>query len=40
VLRQRASIYPSYVDRPGFLDPRLVGATRAVQARLAAGDAA
>jgi FO synthase len=39
VLRQRASIYPSYVERPGFLDPRLVGPTRAVQARLAAGGA-
>jgi FO synthase len=36
VLRARASIYDRYVDRPGFLDRRLVAPTRAVQARLAA----
>ena len=35
-LRPRASIYDRYVDRPGFLDGRLVGPTRAVQGRLAA----
>lgn len=35
-LRPRASIYDRYVDRPGFLDSRLVAQTRAVQARLAA----
>jgi FO synthase len=35
-LRPRASIYDSYVERPGFLDPRLAAPTRAVQARLAA----
>ncbi len=34
-LRPRASIYDRYVDRPGFLDPRLVAPTRDVQARLA-----
>jgi FO synthase len=34
-LLPRASIYDRYVDRPGFLDPRLVAPTRAVQARLA-----
>jgi FO synthase len=35
-LRPRASIYGRYVDRPGFLDPRLVAPTRAVATRLAA----
>lgn len=35
-LRPRASIYDRYVERPGFLDPRLVHPTRDVQARLAA----
>ena len=34
-LRPRASIYDRYVERPGFLDPRLVVPTRIVQARLA-----
>jgi FO synthase len=34
-LRPRASIYERYVDRAGFLDPRLVAPTREVQARLA-----
>jgi FO synthase len=33
-LRPRASIYERYVDRDGFLDPRLVAPTRRVQARL------
>src|SRR5580698_5697940 len=33
-LRPRASIYDRYVERPGFLDPRLVVPTRDVQARL------
>jgi FO synthase len=32
-LRPRASIYDRYVERPGFLDPRLVVPTRDVQAR-------
>jgi FO synthase len=36
VLRPRASIYDRYVERPEFLDPRLVAPTRDVQARLAA----
>src|SRR5580700_5547018 len=36
VLRPRAPIYPRYVDRPGFLDARLVAPTRAVEGRLAA----
>jgi FO synthase len=36
VLRPRASIYDRFVDREGFLDPRLVAPTRSVQARLAA----
>jgi FO synthase len=35
VLRPRASIYDRYVERPGFLDPRLVAPARDVQARLA-----
>jgi FO synthase len=35
VLRARAPIYDRYVERPGFLDPRLVAPTRDVQARLA-----
>jgi FO synthase len=35
-LRPRASVYDRYVERPGFLDPRLVGPTRDVQGRLAA----
>jgi 7,8-didemethyl-8-hydroxy-5-deazariboflavin synthase CofG subunit len=39
-LRPRASIYDRYVDRPGFLDPRLVPHTRAVQARLASQESA
>jgi len=39
VLRPRASIYDRYVERPGFLDPRLVAPTRDVQARLAAQSA-
>jgi FO synthase len=34
-LRPRASIYDRFVARPGFLDPRLLGPTRDVQARLA-----
>jgi FO synthase len=34
-LRPRASIYDRYVERPGFLDPRLVAPARQVQARLA-----
>jgi FO synthase len=34
-LRPRASIYDRYVAMPGFLDPRLLGPTRDVQARLA-----
>jgi FO synthase len=38
-LRPRASIYPRYVERPGFLDPRLLAPTRDVQARLAAAHA-
>jgi FO synthase len=33
-LRPRASIYEGFVDREGFLDPRLIAPTRAVQARL------
>jgi FO synthase len=33
-LRPRAPIYDRYVERPGFLDPRLVAPTRDVQARL------
>jgi FO synthase len=37
VLRARPPIYDRFVDRPGFLDERLVGATRAAQARLASG---
>jgi FO synthase len=36
-LRPRASIYPSFVDRAGFLDPRLLAPTHAVQMRLAGG---
>ena len=39
VLRPRASIYERYVERPGFLDPRLLAPTRDVQARLAAESA-
>jgi FO synthase len=35
-LRPRASIYPRFVDKAGFLDPRLLGPTRAVETRLAA----
>jgi FO synthase len=35
-LRPRASVYDRYVERPGFLDPSLVGPTRDVQGRLAA----
>jgi FO synthase len=35
VLQARASIYPRFVDRPGFLDARLVDPTRAVETRLA-----
>ena len=35
-LRPRASIYDRYVERPGYLDPRLLVPTRDVQARLAA----
>src|SRR6202035_4829960 len=38
-LRPRASVYPRYVDRPGFLDPRLLAPTREVEARLAAAHA-
>jgi FO synthase len=38
-LRPRAPIYDRYVDRAGFLDPGLLGATRAVQARLIADGA-
>ena len=38
-LRPRASIYDRYVERPGFLDPRLLAPTREVQARLAAQSA-
>jgi FO synthase len=34
-LRPRASVYPRYVDNPGFLHPALLAPTRAVQARLA-----
>jgi 7,8-didemethyl-8-hydroxy-5-deazariboflavin synthase CofG subunit len=34
-LRPRPSIYDAYVDRAGFLDPRLFVPTRDVQARLA-----
>ena len=34
-LRPRASVYDRYVERPGFLDPRLVTPARDVQARLA-----
>jgi FO synthase len=34
-LRPRPSIYDAYVDRAGFLDPRLLMPTRDVQARLA-----
>jgi FO synthase len=34
-LRPRPSIYDRYVERPGFLDPRLIRPTREVQARLA-----
>jgi len=33
-LRPRASIYDRYVERPGFLDPRLLAPTRDVQGRL------
>jgi FO synthase len=36
LLRPRASIYDRYVERAGFLDPRLLLPTREVQARLAA----
>ena len=35
VLRPRPPIYDRYVERAGFLDPRLLGPTRAVQTRLA-----
>jgi FO synthase len=35
VLRPRPPVYDRFVERPGFLDPALVGPTRAVQARLA-----
>jgi FO synthase len=38
-LRPRASIYPRYVERPGFLDPRLLAPARDVEARLAAAHA-
>jgi FO synthase len=38
-LRPRASIYPRYVENPGFLHPRLLGPTRDVQGRLAGGRA-
>jgi FO synthase len=34
-LRPRASIYPRYVERPGFLHPALLAPARDVQARLA-----
>jgi FO synthase len=34
-LRPRSSIYDAYVNRAGFLDPRLFAPTREVQARLA-----
>jgi len=34
-LRPRPPIYDRYVDRPGFVDPRLLAPTRDVQARLA-----
>ena len=34
-LRPRAPVYDRYVERPGFLDPRLLAPTRDVQARLA-----
>jgi FO synthase len=40
MLRPRASIYDRYVERPGFLDPRLLAPTRDVQARLASQSAA
>lgn len=39
LLRPRAPVYERYVERPGFLDPRLVAPTRAVQARLASAGA-
>ncbi len=35
-LRPRASIYDRFVERAGFLDPRLLAPTRDVQARLSA----
>jgi FO synthase len=38
-LRPRAPVYDRYVDRPEFIDPALLGPTRAVQARLAAREA-
>jgi FO synthase len=34
-LRPRACIYDRYIERPGFLDPRLVAPTHDVQTRLA-----
>ncbi len=34
-LRPRASVYDRYVERAGFVDPRLLAPTRDVQARLA-----
>jgi FO synthase len=39
-LRPRACVYDRYVERPGFLDPRLLAPTRDVQARLASQAAA
>jgi FO synthase len=39
-LRPRAPIYDRFVERAGFLDPHLVGPTRALQARLASTDPA
>jgi FO synthase len=39
-LRPRASIYERFVQRPGFLDPRLLAPTRAVQDRLGVAPAA
>jgi FO synthase len=38
-LRPRAPVYDRFVDRAGFLDPRLLAPTRAVQARLATAGA-
>jgi FO synthase len=34
-LRPRACVYPRFVEREGFLDPRLLASTRETQARLA-----